>query len=329
MPAARAAHALARRRVKLVLSRKGFDAGAGGGPSPIWPDGRYVSLPIPEPPALRTAPEAAVRYADLRHDGHLLGPVVEGLTRRAGRPRVRATDRAHLDPDLRRDARPRPDGWRAAFGQIGAAQRHLEGQGVGAGDLFLFFGWFRAAERAGDAYRYRPGAADRHVLFGWLQVDTVLDVAGGDPLPPWAQAHPHANARCAAPNVLYVARRWLDLPGLPAAMRDRVPGAGTFARLHDDLVLTAPTVPGGPPVGRSTWRLPRCFLPADGVPRLTYNTHVARWTAGEATGAGGGAHVGLRASARGQEFVIDDEECPGVLDWAAGLIERHGERAPG
>ena len=33
--------------MKLVLSRKGFDSSAGGIPSPILPDGRLISLPIP------------------------------------------------------------------------------------------------------------------------------------------------------------------------------------------------------------------------------------------------------------------------------------------
>ena len=32
---------------KLILSRKGFDSGSGGCPSPIFPDGTMFSLPIP------------------------------------------------------------------------------------------------------------------------------------------------------------------------------------------------------------------------------------------------------------------------------------------
>jgi hypothetical protein len=34
--------------MKLILSRKGFDSSTGGIPSPIFPDGRMVSLPIPD-----------------------------------------------------------------------------------------------------------------------------------------------------------------------------------------------------------------------------------------------------------------------------------------
>ena len=33
------------RTMKIILSRKGFDSANGGGPSPIFPDGRLLSLP--------------------------------------------------------------------------------------------------------------------------------------------------------------------------------------------------------------------------------------------------------------------------------------------
>jgi hypothetical protein len=33
--------------MKIILSRKGFDSSYGGYPSPILPDGKMVSLPIP------------------------------------------------------------------------------------------------------------------------------------------------------------------------------------------------------------------------------------------------------------------------------------------
>ena len=35
--------------MKLIISRKGFDDTYGGGASPILPEGRMVSMPIPEP----------------------------------------------------------------------------------------------------------------------------------------------------------------------------------------------------------------------------------------------------------------------------------------
>lgn len=33
---------------KIILSRKGFDDATGGGSSPIFPDGKMFSIPIPK-----------------------------------------------------------------------------------------------------------------------------------------------------------------------------------------------------------------------------------------------------------------------------------------
>ncbi len=301
--------------MKVILSRKGFDAGAGGAASPVYEDGAFVSLPIPEPKPESTPSEALVRYTDVEIGGHTLGPVVEGLTE----GRVAGSTPAHLDPDLRADAHPRPAAWRPAFGQAGAAQAHLANQGVGPGDLFLFFGWFRAAENARGQYRFRPGAADVHALFGWLQIDEVLPTGPDAALPPWAAAHPHATTERAAPNVLYVARDALTIDGAPTGL----PGAGVFGRLHDDLVLTARDAEGRPGQ-RSRWRLPRCFRPEDGQPRMTYHANPARWVDDPASVD----HLFVRTVGRGQEFVVDASACPGVLAWAADLVARHGAPPP-
>ena len=34
--------------MKIIISRKGFDSISGGVPSPIFPDGKILSLPIPD-----------------------------------------------------------------------------------------------------------------------------------------------------------------------------------------------------------------------------------------------------------------------------------------
>ena len=63
--------------MKLSLSRKGFDSGTAGVPSPIFPDGSMLSLPIPYPGARQT-------YADIRWQGAVpVGAIVEYLTRKA------------------------------------------------------------------------------------------------------------------------------------------------------------------------------------------------------------------------------------------------------
>jgi hypothetical protein len=45
--------------MKVILSRKGFDSGYGGYPSPILPSGEMVSLPIPYQ-------KNDIRYSDVK-----------------------------------------------------------------------------------------------------------------------------------------------------------------------------------------------------------------------------------------------------------------------
>ena len=168
--------------MKIILSRKGFDSGAGGVASPILPDGTMLSLPIPD----RSSP---IRYADVRLHGNDLGPIVEALTR----GKKKAHFGAHLDPDVVPDALPRLPGWQPTFGQAGGEQTVLVREGVGPGDVFLFFGWFRDVVQDGAVLRYRRGAPNLHVLWGWMQVAQIVDVATGA-LPEWVRCHPHVAA---------------------------------------------------------------------------------------------------------------------------------------
>ena len=134
---------------RIVLSRKGFDSSYGGMPSPILEDGRLLPLPIPA-----------------RHDRFTMGDVrwhedvdIAGLLHDLSRGVHSTSTTVHLDPDLDRRPELRLPGWRPSLGQTGAAQSHLESQGVGPGDVFLFFGWFRQVERhrgAGDSRGMRP-----------------------------------------------------------------------------------------------------------------------------------------------------------------------------
>src|SRR5437870_929389 len=112
-------------RMKLILSRKGFDAGAGGTASPITPDGVMLSLPIPD----KTSP---IRYQDITLRGYPLGDVVDELTKGKQKPHFGA----HLDPDVVPSAYPRGKGWRGIFGQTDGDQTVLAREGVGPGDLF-------------------------------------------------------------------------------------------------------------------------------------------------------------------------------------------------
>ncbi len=272
--------------MKLIFSRKGFDSSAGGVPSPLV-DGRPISLPIP------TRMPTPTRYADLSTD---VAELVTDLTR----GRIAANRPCHLDPDLDAGSLARLPGWRGALGQVSAAQSHLSNNGVGRGDVFLFWGLYRPVVRSRAGTWTYAGLAE-HRLFGWLQVDEVLAV-GEVPLSalrsyPWLVSHPHLATGWAANNTVYVARERLTVPGRAVDL----PGFGVLGR---GLRLTAPgsTQP-------SLWAVPPWLDPLRGGTGLTYHP-AERWNPDST----------LRSAARGQEFVADIGERRDSLDWLLRVL---------
>jgi hypothetical protein len=205
--------------MRVIFSRKGFDSAAGKAPSPII-EGEPISLPIP------TARRSETSYLLLG-----LGKIVEQITK----GRIGAPDLCHEDPMFH-------DG-RWAFGQTGVAQSHLARNGVGVGDVFLFFGLFASPE----------GHDRHHRIFGYLQVDEVRRLGGrpsntGNP-EGFLRRHPHTMGEWNENNTLYL-------------------GSGAKARTaHPCLRLTKP----GAPV--SVWTVP-AWLKAAG---LTYHINPVRW----------------------------------------------------
>jgi hypothetical protein len=281
--------------VKIVLSRKGFDSSSGGVPSPILPDGRLVSLPIPDGLSI-------IRYGDIGDQTRPIGQWVSHLTR----GRIRSTSRAHLDPDLIDSDLPRQPGWRPLFGQAGAAQGHLAAQGVGPGDLFLFFGLFRQTQWQRGRLKLVPGAPRQHLIWGWMQIDEVVPVdACPEAIRRYVDYHPHFRRDPDPANTLYIARSEL---ALPAHKSLRQSGAGVFEHFSLSRCLTDAEA-----TGPSQWRLPAWCHPRDGQVPLSCHDRRARWQS-DAKG------VRLQSVARGQEFVLDTGRFPEALDWAAGMF---------
>ena len=175
--------------MKIVFSRKGFDSAAGRAPSPII-DGCPISIPIPATAMDR----AETTYSDLG-----LGDIVERITR----CRITGDERCHDDPMF--------ENGRCAFGQNGRAQRHLDNNGVGVGDVFLFFGWFSKAVRADGHHR----------VFGYLKVEEVKRLgAASTPLDRprgFSRLHPHTVGSWNCNNTIYTgpgATAVSDAPGL-------------------------------------------------------------------------------------------------------------------
>lgn len=275
--------------MKLILSRKGFDSAAGGCASPLI-DGRPVSLPIP------TRMPTPTRYRDLAGE-------IAGLVTDLTKGRITADQPCHLDPDLDPAALRRAPGWRGALGQVSAAQSHLANHRIGTGDLFLFWGLFRPAEESRAGQWHYTGPAE-HRIFGWLQVDEILNV-GDDPRATLEHhraldRHPHLHGRWPANNTVYLARDRLALPGSSTSAR----GYGLLPRGHR-LTATTSAQP-------SLWTIPAWLTPEHGGTGLTYHPE-SRWL--DATT--------LRAAARGQEFIADIGDRRDALDWIGSLLEDH------
>lgn len=284
--------------MKVILSRKGFDAAAGKCPSPIFEDESFLSLPIPDE-------SSSVSYAEIGESGKM-GQLVDDLSRS-----VKSTCGVHLDPDLSKDARRRKLGWRPMFGQADAAQQHLRNMKVTKDDIFLFFGWFRRVEKRDGRFRYQPNAPHVHMLFGWLKVgeiwrrvgerwldadDKILDI------PDWATDHPHLSPT--------FNQNFKENPIYVAAETPTGSAAGTFKYAVDELRLTRENEP------RSRWRLPSWFYRSGGKPPLSYHSNLDRWKPH-------GKEVHLQSVGRGQEFVLDIEDDPEATRWVNDLIAKN------
>jgi Nucleotide modification associated domain 3 len=280
---------------RIIISRKGFDKAAGGCASPILPDGTLLSLPIPESEEhvnIRT------RYEDLGRAPKLPSAVISP---RGNRTALRGP--VHLDPDLRPGLRKSTtNAQELIFGQDDGPQSTLHDSGVCAGDLFLFFGWFRDSGEigAGGEVQLRYGANDLHILWGWLQVDRAVPVSQNGTLPAdlaHLVHHPHLEERNRPNNCVYIARQTLSfVPGIA--------GGGVFPRYEERLQLTAPGE-----TRRSYWRLPLFFREVKLGFHQTRN--VAMWEP-RADGLYG------QSVRRGQEFVF---ATVGVECKVAGWLE--------
>ncbi|MFN2287497.1 MAG: hypothetical protein ABR578_04105, partial [Chromatocurvus sp.] len=188
--------------MKIILSRKGVDSTSGGFASPIFEDGRMVSIPIPQD-------DSQTKYGDIQYAGTNLGRIVGLLSK----GRYTEQDGAHCDPDINRDCLQRDPDWRPIFGQVGMSQGHLGVQGVSAGDVFLFFGWFRDAHGTpSEPGGYQRESAGYHVLWGWLQIGDVLNVDATDWSDMgWTSYHAHRQYTPDRTNTLYVAAKDLSM----------------------------------------------------------------------------------------------------------------------
>ena len=283
--------------MKIIFSRKGFDSGYGKIPSPILEDGTLLSLPIP-------SAEDSDTMASLNPHGFDLNGLLHDLSR--GEHSINT--RIHHDPELlnHRDLQ----NWRPVLGQTGAAHGHLAKQGVGCGDVFLFFGWFRKVERVGGRWRYVRTAPHLHVLFGWLEVHEVLPVVLERErclaAYPAIAKHPHV----ASPQHYSHRNNHLYIGAEHSRFAPGEHGGGYFSRFTSELQLTAPNGT------RTLWRVPQWMVPKQGRRALTYHDDPARWTMGP-------EHAFMQSVGKGQEFVLHCNDYPEAHSWLSSLITSH------
>lgn len=204
----------------------------------------------------------------------------------------------HLDPDVNPfELSNRKEEWRGLFGQCSSAQSHLKNRGVESGDLFLFFGWFRNVAKTDNGYQYIRGT-DKHMIWGYLQVDEIEGIDEIKTYEPWKVTHPHYFYRDRKQNTAYVAKKQLDF-------KPSLPGYGIF-NFHDKLILTNPNNKK-----RSVWKLPRYFHPHFGTRMSYHEKNLSSWQLYD-------SYCILNTVGRGQEFVIDGND--EVINWAKSLF---------
>jgi len=92
--------------------------------------------------------------------------------------------------------------------------------------VLLFFGLFQNTVFEDKHMEWDKRSQARHIIWGWLQVDQIVQVAPCDRTKlKWAAYHPHLNRTPDPNNTLYIARKTLDLP---VKMAKRQEGSGVF-----------------------------------------------------------------------------------------------------
>ena len=328
-------------KVRVVLSRKGFDSSSGGYPSPILPDGTLLSLPIPEKHYLREpkTKEEKLRWKTwdkkkfhplVYSDLSLPSSVKEYFKEKElsfttyqdvlnellpkGEPKVKGDNCAnilrwacHFDPDLIPSVLKRPLEWRCLFGQGGGSETLLKKHNIGANDVFLFFGWFQKSILQKGKLVFDPNDKPGvHLIYGYMQVEyKISHNENRDKVRTWMSYHPHLNLKAwnNERNAIYVGRKTLS-------WKEKKPGAGVF-RFHPSLVLTDTTSQNNPRKNRTHWRAE--LFPKD----LEMEYHKPENHRTECDEQGNERKY-FKAYARGQEFIISDSSK--ISEWVKSLI---------
>jgi len=278
--------------MRIIISRKGFDSRNGKLPNLILPDGRLLFFPIPDK-------FSGIKYKDIKTSVDGYENLYE-LLKDLNATKIKEHYTAHLDPDLYANSLPREKGWKPLFGQEGKVLRHLQKEGVGIGDLFLFFGRFQHTIWDGDRIAYDKSQQDVHILFGYFCIGDIVDL--NKPIPSeyqWIKYHPHFQS-AETPNNIFIASKKFTINNT------KFDGAKVFDKYSDKLRLSVYDKT------KKYWKLPKWFYPfLSGKPPLTYHLDKDRWLLYD-------DYTVLQSVDIGQEFVLN---CDFYPEWEKWVIE--------
>ncbi len=313
--------------MKVILSRKGFDKAAGGCSSLII-DNKYISIPIPDD-------KTDLKYKDVNICGYNIQTLFDNYDYR-GKHKIEPAleknvndkkiklkiDTCHLDPNIEK----------GVFGQCddngSNAATHLKNQGIGQGDLFLFFGWFRKY----DLEQHHFTGRDMHCIYAYLKVGKVFDLNNAADVKEAQKLypeHPHIkymskyNTNPKNPHFLFAANindELISGSGIPSCGR-----LNLIVEKDEETIDNPSTVLTMPGMSRSNWKLPMIFYNCG----MTYHTDTPteHWFKLDNN------FCQLKSVSRGQEFVIPkNDEINGqpdkfqndeIIKWALNLIKKN------
>lgn len=281
--------------MKIIFSRKGFDSGFGNLPSPILPDGKMLSIPIPEvaKDVDYIKNRKISKYSDLIYENESYLKVIKDL-KNERLPKMCHSIECHVDPDIENRYTKSPKGWKPAFGQKGNAAKHLDDNEVTIGDVFLFFGWFRMAEKVGDKYQYIKSAPDIHAIYGYMEIGNIIydDKIIKREYP----YHPHAQYAI-DPNTKQNNR--LYIPCENFSYLEGTPGY-KMLNYSEKRRLTAPNE-----TKRGMWSLPEFFRNIE----MTYHPNLKNVDLTK-----------FRSASRGQEFICKCDGNKEIENWLKDIL---------
>ena len=177
--------------MKIILSRKGFDSGAGGIPSARLGK-KLISFPIPNKNDIKDDYNNLQFYDEIYRKSNVkYSEIITDLYKKHNNnPRTKIglelCEHCHVDPDLNYDTRinkmVEKESWKPIFGQSSTSGGYLLYPSedmingdltIEEGDLFLFFGNYREVVFDKN-YKFKRGSKIEQVIWGWMFVDEII-----------------------------------------------------------------------------------------------------------------------------------------------------------